>query len=149
MTDARTRADARLEAALQDADQKDPRPYYRHALRALKQRDAGAFDDALRYFEEELTPAVAGEADPLDAWAEYGRHLAEALGPGRTLELDSTGRGRPVRDLASARGLVVHLPDDAGTPAIVLRFPRQPSAPQRAAFELLVEGRQTASAYEG
>ena len=149
MTDPKTRADARLETALQDADQKDPRPYYRDVLKALKDRDPDGFREALRYFEDELTPAVAGEADPLDAWAEYGMMLARTLGAGRTVELDSTGRARPVEDVRNASGLVLHVPDDTSAPAIVLRFPREPSPAQQASYELLVEGRQTASQYRG
>ncbi|MFO7894902.1 MAG: hypothetical protein R6U63_14305 [Longimicrobiales bacterium] len=149
MTDLKTRADARLGAALQDADQQDPRPLYRPALKYLRARKPDAFSDALRYFEDELLPAVAGEADPLEAWLDYGRRLARALGDGRLLELDSTGRARPVEDPATARGLVLHIPDDAGAPALTLRYPTDPSPAQRAALELLVEGRQTASAYAG
>lgn len=147
MTDLKSRADARLETALGDADQQDPRPLYRPALKHLRDRDPEAFRDALRYFEEELIPAVAGEADPLDAWLEYGRRLARALGDGRLVELDSTGRARPVSDPAEARGLVLHLPDEAAAPALALRYPADPSKAQKAAFELLIEGRQTASAY--
>lgn len=148
MTDPKTRADARLETALQDADRADPRPLYRPALKHLRDRKPDAFQDALRYLEEELIPAVAGEADPLGAWLDYGRRLARALGEGRLVELDSTGRARPVSDPAEARGLVLHLPDDPGAPALALRHPRHPSTAQQAAFELLVEGRQTASAYD-
>ena len=147
MTDPKDRADARLETALQDADQQDPRPLYRPALRHLRDREPEAFQDALRYFEEELIPAVAGETDPLAAWLDYGRRLARALGEGRLVELDSTGRARPVRDPGEARGLVLHLPDDTAAPALALRSPRDPSPAQRAALELLVQGRQTASAY--
>lgn len=148
MTDLKARADARLETALQDTDRQDPRRLYRPALKYLRSERPAAFQDALRYFEEELIPAVAGQADPLAAWLEYGRRLARALGDGRLLELDSTGRARPVSDPADARGLVLHLPDDAGAPALVLRHPTAPSPAQQAAFELLVEGRQTASAYD-
>lgn len=147
MTDPKDRADARLETALQDADQQDPRPLYRPALRHLRDRHPEAFRDALRHLEEELIPAVAGEADPLAAWLEYGRRLASALGDGRLVELDSTGRARPVRDPGEARGLVLHLPDDTAAPALVLRYPADPSKAQQATFELLVEGRQTASMY--
>lgn len=149
MTDLKTRADARLDAALQDADQQDPRPLYRPALKYLRAQKPDAFEDALRYFEEELTPAVAGEADPLETWLDYGRRLVRALGEGRLLELDSTGRARPVEDPAAARGLVLHVPDDAQAPALALRYPADPSRAQRAAFELLVEGRQAASADGG
>ncbi|MFP4622680.1 MAG: hypothetical protein ACOCVZ_00550 [Gemmatimonadota bacterium] len=140
--DAGTRADARLEAALQGADQGDPRPLYRPALRHLRERDPEAFQRALRYYETELVPAVAAEADPLAAWREYGAALARELGGGRTVELDSTGRARAVEDLAAARGLVLHVPDAADAPVLVLRYPRGASASQRAAYELLVEGRQ-------
>lgn len=147
MTDPRTRAEARLEAALQDADCADPRPLYRRALRYLRDRQPEAFQAALDYFEEELIPAVASEADPLAAWLDYGRRLARALGDGRLVEMDSTGRARPVTDPAEARGLVLHLPDDATAPALALRCPRDPSKAQQATFELLVDGRQTASEY--
>lgn len=146
--DLKARAAARLGAALDGADQGDPRPYYRRVLRYLKDRDAGAFDRATRYFENELVPACAGEADPLEAWLAYGRRLCSELGAGRTMELDSTGRARPVDDPASARGLVLYLPDAETAPVLVLRGPRAPSDAQKAAVELLVHGRQTASAYE-
>lgn len=147
MSDPKTRADARLETALQGADQRDPRPLYRPALRYLRDQRPDAFEDALRYFEDELIPAVAGDAEPLATWLEYGRRLARALGAGRLVELDSTGRARPITDPAEARGLVLHLPDDDAAPALALRSPKTPSPAQQAAYELLVEGRQTASAY--
>lgn len=147
MDDLKTRAEARLDAALTDADQQDPRDHYRGALRTLKQHDPEGFEAALRYFEEDLIPAVAGEADAIDAWLDYGLMLARTLGEGRTVELDGTGRAQPVRDVKVASGLVLHLPDDPATPALVLRCPRTPTRPQQAALELLVHGRQTASAY--
>lgn len=147
MTDPKTRADARLDAALEDADWRDPRPLYRPALKYLRDRRPDAFEDALRYHEDELIPAVAGEAPPLEAWLAYGRRLARVLGDGRLVEIDSTGRAHPVRDPAEARGLVLHLSDTADAPALTLRCPREPSRSQQAAFELLVEGRQRASAY--
>lgn len=143
----KSRADARLEAALQGADHRDPRPYLRAVLRHLRERNAEAFSRATRYFQDELVPAVAGEADPLEAWAEYGERLARELGAGRTVELDSTGRARPVDDARSARGLVLFIPDATDAPVLVLRYPRDPAPAQHAAYELLVEGRQTASAY--
>jgi hypothetical protein len=147
MDDLKTRAEARLDAALAEADVQDPRDHYRRALKALRQRDPDGFDAALRYFEEDLIPAVAGDADPIDTWIEYGTMLARTLGEGRTVELDGTGRARPVYDVKAARGLVLHLPDDTATPAFALRCPRTPTPAQQAALELLVDGRQTASAY--
>jgi hypothetical protein len=84
MDDLKTRAEARLDAALAEADVQDPRDHYRRALKALRQRDPDGFDAALRYFEEDLIPAVAGDADPIDTWIEYGTMLARTLGEGRT-----------------------------------------------------------------
>lgn len=147
MDDLKTRAEARLDAALADADQQDPRAHYRDALRTLRQHDPDGFQAALRYFDEDLVPAVAGGADPIEAWVDYGKMLARTLGAGRTVELDDTGRAGPVDDVRAAPGLVLHLPDDAARPAMVLRCPRTPTAAQQAAVELLVEGKQTASAY--
>lgn len=146
--DLKPRADARLEAALAEADHRDPRPFYRTALRYLRERDEEAFGRAFRYFEDELVPAVAGDADPATAWAEYGAVLARALGAGRMVELDGTGRARTVDTAVGARGLVLYVPDRADTPVLVLRYPREASAAQHAAYELLVEGRRGASAYD-
>lgn len=148
MADAeRKRADARLEAALDGADQADPRDHYRPVLRYLKNRDDGAFRRLYQYYEETLVPAVAGEADPLREWLEYGRTLADALGPGRLLEVDSTGRARATGE-GEARGTVMFVPDDAAVPVLILREPRQASPAQVAVRELLADGRQTASHYE-
>jgi hypothetical protein len=73
--DPKTRADARLEAALETATVRDPRPLYRPILRYLRERDPSAFERAIRHFDEELVPAVAGDADPLTAWLDFGhRH---------------------------------------------------------------------------
>lgn len=147
MTDPKSRADARLEAALQDADQQDPRPYFRDALRRLKHHNADGFQAALHHFEEELVPAVAGEADPLLAWWAYGEMLASTLGSGRTMELDTTGRARPLSEVGTPTGLVLRIPDDAGAPTLVMRAPRELSSAQQGAIELLVAGRHVASAY--
>ncbi len=141
------RADARLDGALKDADQRDPRPFYRQGLLHLRENDESGFQRALRYFEDELVPAVAGEADPLPFWAEYGLMIGRTLGSGRTVELDPTGRAGPVESVAGAGGLVLYIPDATAAPVLVLRYPKRPSAAQHAAYELLVEGRQTASAY--
>lgn len=148
-TDAsRAQADARLETALAAADYRDPRPFYRFALKYLREHDEEGFRRALEYFEEELVPAVAEKADPLVAWGEYGALLGRTLGAGRIMELDSTGQARPVDSVTAARGLVLYLPDDPAPPVLVLRYPTNASAAQHAAYELLVTGRQTASAYE-
>lgn len=148
-TDAyRAQADARLETALAAADYRDPRPFYRSALKYLREHDEEGFRRALGYFDEELVPAVAEDADPLMAWAEYGTLLGRTLGAGRIMELDSTGQASPLESVKGARGLVLYIPDDPAPPVLVLRYPTNASAAQHAACELLVTGRQTASAYE-
>lgn len=136
-----------MEAALENAAVRDPRPFYRMALRHLRQTDPEGFQRALSYYEGELVPAVAGGDDALATWTEYGAVLARALGPGRAVDLDRTGRARPADPAGDLEGLVLYLPDDPAPPVLVLRYPRDASPAQHAAYELLVEGRQTASAY--
>ena len=72
--------------------------------------------------------------------------MADALKPGRLLELDSTGRARPAGQ--GGHGMIAFVPDDPVRPVLILRQPRSVSAAQKATRELLVEGRQTASYYE-
>lgn len=146
--DDKARADARLEAALEGSGQRDPRPFFRLALKHLRERDDEAFRRALRYYEEELVPAVAGDSDPLSAWAAYGAVLARSTGPGRTVELDATGLARDVESAVGADGLVLYIPEATDAPVLVLRYPREAAPAQHAACELLVSGRQTASAYD-
>ncbi len=148
MTDEmKARADVMLDAAIEEAGQRDPRPFYRIVLRHLRENDEPGFQRALRYFEEELVPAVAGGAAALPAWAEYGLMIGRTLGSGTTVELDPTGRALPVERVVGAVGLVLYIPDAVAAPVLVLRYPQHPSAAQHAAYELLVEGRHTASAY--
>lgn len=145
--DQRRRADERLESALPGTGLRDPRPFYRPVLKHLRDRDADAFARALDHFESVLVPALAAGADALEGWLDYGVLLADAVGPGRLVEVDGTGRARAVGDPASAAGLLLHLPDDPGAPALLLRYPAASSPAQDATVELLVAGRVTASAY--
>lgn len=150
MDDLRPRADARLDSALERSPFRDPRPFYRQVLKQLRARDRDALDRAVRHYEDELIPAVAADGDPLALWLDYGRLLARLAGPGRTLEVDASGRASPVEDDArrdpGAGSLLLHLPDDAAAPAVVLRCPRDATPAQDASIDLLVLGRQTASA---
>lgn len=150
MTDElRARADARLERALSDGGVRDPRPLYRPILRLLKERDPDAFERSVRWFEDELIPAVAGDADPLAAWLDYGRRLAHAAAPGTVVEVGPSGRSHPVEEGRPVRGLLLHLPDDPAIPAFVLRHPHPATRSQDATVELLAQRRVTASVYEG
>ena len=145
--DLTARAEARLESALENDGVRDPRPGYRTLLKRLRQQDPDAFSASIRYFEEELLPAVAGDADPLKAWLAYGQRLARALAPGRLMEVGPSGRAHAVEEAPEARALLLYLPDEDTLPAIVLRYPRPSTRAQDATVELLVEGRQNASAY--
>lgn len=171
--DPKTRADARLEAALATAPIRDPRPFLRPILKHLRERDPAGFERALGHYESTLIPAVAAGADPLPEWLRYGRLLASLAGVGRLVAIDGTGRAGTVdaaaaekagsdaatarkggsdaaaADLAAVEGLLIYLPDAAETPAVVLRCPRDATPAQDASIELLVLGRVTASAYEG
>jgi hypothetical protein len=137
-------ADKALEAALAEAGARDPREFYRERLRELKRADAGAYETAVAYYRDTLIPRVAGgDCDPLDEWTEYGRRLASALAPGRTVSVDDTGLAReyegPARD-----HLVLHIPDGKGR-ALLVGLPTKLSPAQRATYDVLVEGKQKAA----
>ena len=143
MADDQDEANRRLEEALAAAGARDPREHFRARLRELKQDDAGAYEQAVAYYRGTLVPGVAsGEADPLVAWTEYGRRLAELTAPGRTVALDAAGRAEPYAAPAAADRMVLHLPDGRRGKALLVALPPEPSRAQRAAYDLLVEGRQ-------
>jgi hypothetical protein len=147
----KSRADERMATALAaDPSVRDPRPFYRPVLKHLRETDPEGFGRALGYYESTLVPEVAGGADPLACWLEYGRLLADALGPGETVAVDATGRARPVgeEELGVSPGLLLHLPSAGSAPVLVLRYPVPSSPHQDAAVELLAAGRVTASLYE-
>lgn len=131
-----------LEAALAETGARDPRDFYRERLRELKRTHPEDYQRAVSYYTDTLLPEVAeGRRDPLVAWTEYGRRLAEALAPGRTVSIDDSGRARPF-ETSAPDGLIVHLPDDKGVRALVVSLPRSLSASQRATYDVLVAGKQ-------
>lgn len=139
----RERADALLDQVLRETGARDPREFYRERLRELKERDRNAYGDAVRYFEETLIPSIAdGRVEPLAAWTEYGRRLAELSVPGRTVSIDPSGRALPYRSPAPEEMLVLHLPHSAGGRALLVGLPRALSDAQRATYDWLVLGRQ-------
>jgi hypothetical protein len=142
MSDEQAAADKALEESLARTGARDPREFYRERLKELKRVDASAYDTAVAYYRDTLIPEVAnGEKDALGAWTEYGRRLAVALTPGRTISVDATGLAHeysgPERDR-----LVLHLPDDKGARALLVGLPASLSGAQRATYAVLVEGRQ-------
>lgn len=142
--DLRARADARLEEALASAAIRDPRPHLRPILKHLKENDPGAYETALSHLETTLIPAVAADADPLEAWLGYGRRLARLAGAGKTVAIDGSGRSSSADEPTDApppESLLLYLPDAAGSRAVVLRCPRETTPAQDASIALLVLGR--------
>lgn len=136
------RAERVLEEALQATGARDPREFYRERLRELKQANPDGYQAAVAYYKETLIPAVAnGTAPALDAWTEYGRVLAEAVTPGRTVSIDATGLAHPYEGPGPDR-LVLHLPSGKGGRALLVGLPAELSAAQRATFDVLVAGKQ-------
>jgi hypothetical protein len=140
-----SRASARLEEALSGASMQDPRGAFRGVLRALREARPGAFEEAIRYYDEVVVQRVAVEgADPLDEWVRYGCRIAELCGAGRFLAVDGTGEsqtlqppdGRPEDD-----AVILFVPEDVSAPVLPLVVPIHPSAAQGATLDLLVYGR--------
>lgn len=140
--DLSAQAEGRLEAVLAESGARDPREFYRERLRDLKRADPAAYERAVEHYREVLIPEVAsGRADPLLAWTEYGRLLAGALAPGRTVAIDATGRARTYERPTSDE-LVLHLPDAKGARALLVGLPPDLTSAQRAAYDVLVAGKQ-------
>lgn len=139
--DPQARADRRLEAALEGTGASDPRPICRERLRELKGVDEAAFARALDHYRGELVPAIAGGGEPLTAWIEYGRMIASLTCEGRTVAIDRTGLAHEYSTPADPEALVLHLPEGGKRRALLVAEPRAPSPAQRAACDLLVDGR--------
>lgn len=140
--EATAEADRILEESLERTGARDPREFYRERLRALKDENSKGYDAAVGYYRETLIPSVAtGQADPLDAWTEYGRTLAEAVTPGRTVSIDRTGWARSYEG-PSQDDLILHLPDDTATRALLVGLPPELSPAQHATYDVLVSGKQ-------
>jgi hypothetical protein len=139
--DLRSRADARLIAGLAALELADPREEYRDRLRGLRDANPAVFEGARRHYETEVLPALAGDGDAVECWIEYGGWLADLSAPGKLLEIDGAGRARPWSGPPKAGTLVLHVPDDRSAAAMATAMPLDPTAPQRAAYDLLVMGR--------
>jgi hypothetical protein len=134
-------AEQALEAALAESGARDPREFYRERLRELKRLRPDEYQSAVTYYTRTLLPEVAERRrEALSAWTEYGRRLAEALTPGRTVTIDETGRARPY-EASGGLGLILHLPEDGGGRALLVALPRTLSPAQRATYDVLVAGK--------
>jgi hypothetical protein len=144
LADEQTRADARLEEALEASGARDPREFYRDWLRRLREQDRGLYEKAVTHYRRTLLPSIVEQdADPLAAWTEYGRTLAQLAAPGRTLCVDGSGLAQPYTAPSDPADLVLHLPDGRRGKALTVGLPRELTAAQRATFDWLVQGRTT------
>jgi hypothetical protein len=140
--DQSTRADEALEAAIAEAGARDPREFYRERLRELKRVNTDNYEMAVAYYRDTLIPEVAeGKTEPLAAWTEYGRRLADWVAPGRAVSVDRTGFAHEYAGPEPDR-LVLHLPREKGGRALLVGLPASLSEAQRATYRVLVEGKQ-------
>jgi len=139
----REQAERRFEEAREASGARDPRDFYRQALRDLRSASPEGYERAVRHFERVLMPSIAsGEADPLTAWREYGKLIAELTEAGRTVEVDDSGRARPYTADSPLDRLVIHLPDRRGARGLLVSLPPKPTPAQLATYDLLVRGKQ-------
>ena len=134
-------ADQILEVALEATGARDPREFYRDRLQELKQAKPEDYKEAVAYYRERLLPSIAeGTSPALEAWTEYGRRLAEALTPGRTVSVDNTGLAHEYEG-SDLDLLHLHIPSGKGR-ALLVGLPPTLSAAQRATYDVLVAGKQ-------
>jgi hypothetical protein len=140
--DLQQEADRRFAARLRESGARDPRDFYRELLRRLKARDEAAYGKAVERFRDRvMTPVARDGVDPLEAWTLYGLSLARELHPGRTVVLDRAGRSIPFEPPPDHGSLILQLPDERRERAVPVSLPPDPSPAQRAALDLLVEGK--------
>ena len=139
-TTLKSTAEARLDAAFAAAGIEDPRPAMRAQLKRLRAQDAGAFERAVRMYEEDVIPALAAGEHVLDTWMDYTRTLGALLAGGQFMTLDASGRAAPYAAPYQPGDLVLHLPDESDVPVIPAALPVSPSPHQQAALDLLVHG---------
>lgn len=139
-TDAE-RAETRFLEALEASGARDPREYYRDRLKELRTSNPAGYESVVAYYGSTLIPTVAADdSDPLAAWLEYGRVIAETTSPGKAYEIDTSGRRSPYAPPTPRDRLVLHLPDSGGR-ALLVGLPIELSDAQRSTFDLLVQGR--------
>ena len=137
-------AEQKLEAALQAEGARDPREFYRERLKELKNASPEEYRSAVSYYRDVLLPSIAsGAAHPLDAWTEYGRTLATALAPGRTVRIDASGKASGYES-PNRTDLVLQIPSTKGGRAVLVALPSKLSRAQKATYDVLVRGKTKA-----
>lgn len=141
--DHQSDADRRLAEALEAQGFRDPREFYRNALRELREIAPGAYDQAVTHYKETLLPTVSsGDTDPVVAWTEYGIRLAQLRAEGRTVSVDGSGRSHAYESPPISGQMVLHLPADRKGAALLVALPRELTPAQRATYDWLVAGQQ-------
>jgi hypothetical protein len=136
-------ADRRLQEALDARGARDPREFYRERLRDLKSSNPEGYAKAVAYYKDRLLPDVAsGDIEPIAAWVEYGRRLAEAVSAGHAVSIDRSGKSTPYEAPPAPDALVLHIPDGKGGRALLVGLPTELTSAQRATYTVLVEGKQ-------
>ena len=145
--DLTAEADRLLAEALNASGERDPRDYYRNRLMELKGSNPQGYDAAIEYYQNKLIPLIAsGEAEPIVAWTEYGRFLAESLTPGQTVSINPSGESHPYEPTTASGNLVLHIPESGkGGRAILVGLPNDLSPAQRATYDVLVSGKHRMS----
>lgn len=135
-------ADRLLEEALRKTGASDPREPYRALLRDLKERSLSDYEEAVAEYRDRVVRGIAEEgADPLVRWIEFGCATVQRLNPGRTIVVDGTGRAAPFAPPPKGTDLILHLPDDRKSRALLVSSPGAPTTAQNATIELLVQGK--------
>jgi hypothetical protein len=138
--DARNELDRRLADAFATRGIVDSREAYRERLRELKGTQRPAFDRAVRYYGETVTPRILGGEDPMTVWIDYGGLLGGLTDGGELMAVDPTGRAWPYSPPPRSDHIVLFVPE-TGRSAFVAARPEELTGPQDATVQLLVEGR--------
>ncbi|HEX6587680.1 MAG TPA: hypothetical protein VF039_01555 [Longimicrobiales bacterium] len=144
MSETKEAIERRTDAAFAASVWQDPRAEYRALLKRLREHDSALFEEAVRAYESTVAGRLAEDerADPVGAWIEYGRSLAQLAGGGRIVAIDSDGRATEAPTGSLSATLLLQLPTDESVPAFVVAAPRETSAAQRATAALLAAGAQ-------
>ena len=136
-------AETRFADALAATGARDPRDYYRDRLRELKRLNPEGYAEGVGYYQQTLIPSIAGgEADPLEAWRDYGLLIARLTAPGRPVAVDQGGRSSPYEPPGKPDDMILHLPDATRQRPLLVTLPPKPSGAQMAAYDWLVGGRR-------
>jgi len=142
-SDPKQAADTRFAEALAASGARDPRDYYREKLRELRRLNPEGYAEGVAYYQNTLIPSIAGgDADPLEAWRDYGLLIARLMAPGRPVAIDPEGRSRSFDPPGEPGDMVLHMPEKSRERPILVALPALPTPAQSATYDWLVAGRR-------